>query len=40
MGGFTTWPDGKPLLDQPVKLIGAFRAIGRHIETYRPKSQG
>lgn len=28
-GELRAWPDGGSLLDQPVKLIGAFRIIGR-----------
>lgn len=37
MGGVASWPDGGALLDQPVKLVQAFRAIGIEIQSRRPK---
>lgn len=36
MGGIGRWPDGAPLLDQPVKLVQAFRAIEAEIAKRRP----
>jgi len=34
------WPDGRPLLDQPVKLIRAFDVIYDQAEKSKPGRQG
>jgi hypothetical protein len=36
MGGIGRWPDGGALLDQPVKLVQSFRAIGAEIAKRQP----
>ena len=33
------WPDGRGLLDQPVKLIRAFDVIYREAEKYKAKRE-
>lgn len=35
--GNITWPDGRALLDQPVKLVAAFGVIGATLARYRDK---
>jgi hypothetical protein len=34
MGG-TRWPDGRGLLDQPLRLVAAFDVIAREVKRYQ-----
>lgn len=34
-GAVTRWPDGRALLDQPLKLIDAFNLIGFEVNRLR-----
>lgn len=33
------WPDGRALLDQPVKLVSAFAVIGGALRRYKKKDK-
>lgn len=37
--GAMRWPDGRGLLDQPVKMIRAFDVIYSASEKFRPKEK-
>lgn len=38
--GGVQWPDGKPLLDQPVKLVRGFGVIASTLQRYESKRSG